>query len=310
MKPKGQAARFGQYWTNGTWSWTGDKEHQLWFPYAAPPPRIGKGAPNRWAAKQPIETPPFEYRLAFMVAGWRPVSQAEEVEARELFRRRNTVHRVNKEPEPDLDNLRYSPPRQGLALEDYASSVCWLEARSGLVKRNGVWTQMRRPIAGEEWDSRGYTVNSLPDGLMLSREERELLARILAKSPGRNRGRPPIGERAMTAAERKQRSRNQKAKASLPRGRNEPSTAVPMPLGPAVPGTYPRYEAIILEIETMITKLLDVELAERYHEYLGQVLDRLVIAPPDYIISREEFTIITAAAVLADKLLLKPPELH
>ena len=89
MKPKGQAARFGQYWTNGTWSWTGDKEHQLWFPYAAPPPRIGKGAPNRWAAKQPIETPPFEYRLAFMVAGWRPVSQAEEVEARELFRRRN-----------------------------------------------------------------------------------------------------------------------------------------------------------------------------------------------------------------------------
>jgi len=302
VKPKGQAARFGQYWTNGTRSWTGDKEHQLWFPYGAP--RVGKGAPNRWPSKQPIETPPFEYRLAFMVAGSRPVSAAEENEARELFRRRN-ASRLRSQKIGSFWFCEHS------SVEEYASGVCALEMRDPkLVKRNGVWTQMRRPIAGEEWASRGYTVNSLPDGLMLSREERELLARILAKSPGRNRGRPPIGERAMTAAERKQRSRNQKAKASLPRGRNEPSTAVPMPLGPAVPGTYPRYEAIILEIETMITKLLDVELAERYHEYLGQVLDRLVIAPPDYIISREEFTIITAAAVLADKLLLKPPEFH
>jgi hypothetical protein len=120
-------------------------------------------------------------------------------------------------------------------------------------------------------------------------------------------GRPPKFGRAMTPKERKRLERE--LKALPPQERNEPSTAVPMPLRAAVPGTYPRYEAIILEIETMITKLLDVELAERYHEYLGQVLDRLVIAPPDYIISREEFTIIAAAAVLADKLLLKP-ELH
>ena len=297
MKPKGQAARFGQYWTNGTRSWTGDKEHQLWFPYGAP--RVGKGAPNRWPSKQPIETPPFEYRLAFMVAGSRPVSAAEENEARELFRRRN-ASRLRSQKIGSFWFCEHS------SVEEYASGVCALEMRDPkLVKRNGVWTQMRRPIAGEEWASRGYTVNSLPDGLMLSREERELLARILAKSPGRNRGRPPIGESAMTAAERKRRSRNQKAKASLPRGRNEPSTAVPMPLGPAVPGP-----SLILEIEHMVSKFLEFELAEKYHQYLGEVLDRLAAAPPSYILSREEFTIVAAAGVLGRRLLKPAAEFH
>ena len=295
MKPnKGQAARFGQYWTNGTWSWTGDKEHQLWFPYAAPPPRIGKGAPNRWAAKQPIETPPFEYRLAFMVAGWRPVSQAEEVEARELFRRRNTVHRVNKEPEPDLDNLRYSPPRQGLALEDYASGVYGLEARSGLVKRHGVWTQMRRPIAGEEWESRGYTVNSLPDGLMLSREERELLARILAKSPGRKRGRPLIGEQPLNALQRKRRERA-KAKTLLPRERNEPGAVVSVPLGHAAPGVH-----FIVKRNNMFLEKMARQQQE-FLDRLSKLLDRLESAQPDYIMKWDELEILADAAAAYDR---------
>jgi hypothetical protein len=307
MKPKGQAARFGQYWTNGTWSWTGDKEHQLWFPYAAPPPRIGKEAPNRWAAKQPIETPPFAYRLAFMVAGWRPVSKAEKVEARELFRRRNTVHRVNKEPEPDLDNLRYSPPRQGLALEDYASGVCWLEARSGLVKRHGVWTQMGRPIAGEEWASRGYTVSSLPDGLMLSREERELLARILAKSPGRKRGRPLIGEQPLNALQRKRRERA-KAKALLPRESTEPG-AVSLPLG-AVPG--PNF--IVKRNNMLLDRMNKMEaqqdamwgFLERLARQFDEVIARLD-KDPDRMITSEEFRILTAMGFLGHRM---KSELH
>jgi hypothetical protein len=58
----------------------------------------------------------------------------------------------------------------------------------------------------------------------------------------------------------------------------------------------------------MITNLLNVELAERYHQYLGEVLDRLMTAPPDHILSREEFTVVTAAAVLADRLM--PRRLH
>jgi hypothetical protein len=131
------------------------------------------------------------------------------------------------------------------------------------------------------------------------------------QSPQTNKpGRKPIGEVAMTGAQRRMKHYYaHKQTKTLPLQERSQPGAVSLPLG-AVPGPYPRYEAIILEIETMITKLLDVELAERYHDYLGQVLDRLVIAPPDYIISREEFTIITAAAVLADKLLLKPPEFH
>src|SRR5262249_37719495 len=45
--------RFGRYWAEGTGSWTGAKGHPLWFPYAAPPPRVGAAAPRRWAAEPP-----------------------------------------------------------------------------------------------------------------------------------------------------------------------------------------------------------------------------------------------------------------
>ena len=171
------------------------------------------------------------------------------------------------------------------------------------------WKLNPRKTEWPEIQGKPFAVNWKSKQQVL-REALELSGGVIQVCPPEKTTAPPIGECAMTDAEYKRRSRaKQKAKTLPPQERNEPGAVVPMPLGSAVPGTYPRYEAIILEIETMITKLLDVELAERYHEYLGQVLDRLVIAPPDYIISREEFTIIAAAAVLADKLLLKP-ELH
>jgi hypothetical protein len=91
---------------------------------------------------------------------------------------------------------------------------------------------------------------------------------------------------------------DQKSKTERP----EPGAVVPMPLGPAVPGISTAYE----EIEQMIESLL--RRAEKYDEYLGEVLDRIAEAPANYILSREEFTIVAAAAVLADRLL--PKELH
>ena len=245
----------------------------------------------------PPGSPPFKYRPAFMVAGWRPVSQAEEAEAS----RRSAIHRVDWE---------YPSPREPLALGEFASGVHQLEMRDACRwcrDGRGIWVQGAQPISAEEWGPHGYSVSSLPDGLMLTREDRELLARILKKSPGRNRGRPPIGERAMTEAKRQRRSRARRAVIAPVRG-SQPGTVAPVPLGPAVPGTYSGYESLNIEIEQMITNLLDVELAERYHQYLGEALERLMAAPPDYILTREEFTIVAAAGVLGRRLL--PMEYH
>jgi len=289
--------RFGEYWANGTRSWIGDRE-PLWFPYGAPAPRIGIAAPKRWA-DQPVEIPPFKWRLAFIMDRSRPVSQAEEAEARELLRRRTATRRT------DLHKIgSFWFDRVPHAIEDYASSVCWQEMQAAhLVKGNGnIWRHAKQPFSHEEWAKLGCKVSSLPDGLMPSREDRELMARVLAKSPGRNRGRPPLGESAMTGAERVARHRAQKL-SQLPATQRAlpPGAAAPMPLWPAVPG-------ISMEIEQMIESLL--RQAEKYDAYLGEVLDRLADAPPDYILTREEFTIVAAAAVLADRLLPKRTEYH
>jgi hypothetical protein len=160
------------------------------------------------AGLPPPGSPPFAYRPAFMIAGWRPVSWAEEAEARELQRRIAAVRRTRKEPEPNLENLLYSKPRHqaGLYAEwppEYAPAVYRLEmetARALVRDGRNVWVQ-RAP--GHEWmQADGYSVETLPDELMLSREDRELLARILEQSPGRERGRPPIGENASAVVAR------------------------------------------------------------------------------------------------------------
>jgi len=65
-----------------------------------------------------------------------------------------------------------------------------------------------------------------------------------------------------------------------------------------------------LEIEQMVSNFLEFELAEKYHQYLGEILDRLAAAPPSYMLSREEFTIVAAAGVLGRRLLKPAAEFH
>jgi hypothetical protein len=77
------------------------------------------------------------------------------------------------------------------------------------------------------------------------------------------------------------------------------------PAGAVSPRTRPPYQPLV-EIEQMIERLL--QRAEKWDDYCGEILDRLADAPPDYILTREEFTVVAAAAVLADRLL--PPKLH
>ena len=72
----------------------------------------------------------------------------------------------------------------------------------------GLWQQGALPICRDEWDARGHDVETVPKRLILSPEDRGLAARVLAKSPGRNRGRPPSnGLWSMTNTERSRRHR-------------------------------------------------------------------------------------------------------
>ena len=106
----------------------------------------------------------------------------------------------------------------------------------------------------------------------------------------------------MTGAERV--AKHRKAKALPTQERRQPGAVVPvLPLRPAASGI-----SMIEEITRMVANLLDHDLAERYHEYLGQVLSRLADVPPNYVLSRHEFTVVAAAAAMADRLL--PKELH
>jgi hypothetical protein len=258
-------------------------------------PRIGPLAPRRWA-DQPVETPPFIYRLPFLIAGSRPVSKAEIAEATRLFQRRKATARARKEPEPNLENLTYSEPRNraGHYAEwppKYATGICALEMRDAcaLIRDGrGVWVQ-RRPE--DEWTGAdGYSIEQLSDALTLSREDRELLTRILAKSPGRNRGRQPMGDSAMTTAERVAKHRAQK-KLQLPATQRALGTVKPPPLGPAVPGTN-----LIIERNRM--------LLEKMARQQDEILDRLdqilecLIKDPDRPITREEFQILAVAGTL------------
>ena len=68
----------------------------------------------------------------------------------------------------------------------------------------GVIVQGAIEIAREEWERFVVTGHPMPT---IVPADQKLCARILAKSPGRKRGRPPINGKAMTDAERKQRQR-------------------------------------------------------------------------------------------------------
>jgi hypothetical protein len=68
----------------------------------------------------------------------------------------------------------------------------------------GVIVQGAPSIAREEWDGMEVEEYDMP---YVSAADQALLARILAKSPGRKRGRPPVNGKAMTDAERQRRHR-------------------------------------------------------------------------------------------------------
>jgi hypothetical protein len=205
--------------------------------------------------------------------------------------------------------LRWSPPSGGISLAAWEAKqrewkfdpvmTVWPEIKGPPHRQDAVthnnkhkqdeclwWTLYYRAISGE--------IQICPP--------EKTTAQLLKRKVGR----PLIGERPMTDAEYKRRSRaKQKAKALPPQERNEPGAVVPMPLGHAALGT-----SLILEIEQMVSKFLEFELAEKYHQYLGEVLDRLAAAPPSYILSREEFTIVAAAGVLGRRLLKPAAEFH
>jgi hypothetical protein len=155
-------------------------------------------------------------RLAFEIVGFRAVSGAEIEEATALFRRRAAISRADRP---------YS------SREEFAIGIYQLELRDAqrkaFARRKSAIPTLRNPldasrherddvggegdgfgvivggeIALEEWD--GFKIKDYP---MRRRADQDLCARILAKSPGRKRGRPPIGAQAMSDKERKQRQR-------------------------------------------------------------------------------------------------------
>jgi hypothetical protein len=166
----------------------------------------------------PAGSPPYMFRLAFEVAGRRQVSRAENDEARRLFLQRAALRKFN---------VPHDVPHDSRA--EFAMGVSQLERlEAGRRAFNravvpaspadgaaaiGPWQQGAGAISAEELSS--YSVEALPDELIVSPETRSLLARILAKSPGRKRGRPPDGRRAMTDAERARKRRRQVKLAEL-----------------------------------------------------------------------------------------------
>jgi hypothetical protein len=103
-------------------------------------------------------------------------------------------------------------------------------------------------------------------------------------------GRPPIGERAMTNAERKRRERN---KTHPPQMRSRPGTVKPPPQGPTVPGSnliIERNEMLLDQMARQSRKL--DEILRR----LDDVLARLKSAAPDHVLTRDELEVIADAA--------------
>jgi hypothetical protein len=203
--------------------------------------------------------------------------------------------------------LRWSPPSQGIFLAAWEAKqrewkfdpvmTGWPEIKGSPHRVDAVTHNSKRKHDECLWWTRYYRATG--GEIQICPPEK-----TAAQLQRRKVGRPPIGERAMTDAEYKRRSRAKQT--LLPRERPEPGAVVPStPFGPAVPGT-----SLILEIESMVSNFLEFELAEKYHQYLGEVLDRLAAAPASYILSREEFTIVAAAGVLGRRLLKPAAEFH
>jgi hypothetical protein len=185
----------------------------IWRGWTAPPPRIGAAAPKRWAA-EPAGPPPFAYRAVYEALA-RLITPWEYAQARlnylawrrerhgdfatGIFRlemadaRRRAGHRsVYRAPVANDDYGRKMT--SGAAYSD--------DKNNGTARALGPWRQGVDPISHDEWRTRGYGMASIPAKLISSPKDRALLARVLAQSPGRDRGRPTVNDEPMTDAER------------------------------------------------------------------------------------------------------------
>jgi hypothetical protein len=177
-----------------------------------------------------------EARERFEAAGWRPVSDAEIAEAKELFRRIRAARRAGADL-PYRSKAEFAAGIYALEMRDayqkchtrrveYGaagvlskedktrknSDGAWVKTAkekdrdTGWARAYGPTRQETQFIAHDEWG--GFHIENPHPSVDISTEDRKLCARILAKSPGRPVGRPPEGERAMTDAERQQKRRD------------------------------------------------------------------------------------------------------
>jgi hypothetical protein len=175
-----------------------------WNGLTAPAYRVGASAPNRWAAEPPTNHPPFAYRAAYEAAGWRPIAPHE----REISENDRRWPR-------NVDKECVSP------LREYARELRKLEAQDARPKMRRVATgafpghawQGGTPnqISREDWnvggDKAGRPAYSVLQTDQLPPTIWRLFRNILATSPGRPRGRPPLGDRRMSDTERQRKRR-------------------------------------------------------------------------------------------------------
>jgi hypothetical protein len=199
------------------------------------------------AIMPPPGSPPFAYRPVFEAEGRRRMSRAEAEEARRWLLHRVAIHKMDApyaSREEYAVGIYALEMRDGKRKVFTRSRAAMPLAGSGTVAGDtgvaagiGPWRSGAPPLTRDELE-RGFGVLSPDDAiqfhlkgdqgdgdLFLSRAnvdlllrilandlsqltaDRDLFARILAKSPGRKRGRPPTGERAMTNTERSRKHR-------------------------------------------------------------------------------------------------------
>jgi hypothetical protein len=145
----------------------------------------------------PPGSPPYQFRPAFEVAGRRDLTVAEAEEAQRVSLRRAAISVAEAK-----ENQRLMGRHLACDLEEFAVGVHQFELRDS--KRKGSFKRLvLDPLEGDDslgsWQmavpsseelAGAYSIETLPEELILTVEDRELCARILAKSPGRKRGRP------------------------------------------------------------------------------------------------------------------------
>jgi hypothetical protein len=182
--------------------------------------RISQNSAKKTAIKSPfyrcheIRTvhPPFAYRAAYEAAGWRPIAPHER-----------EISEIDRRWPRNVDKECVSP------LREYARELRKLEAQDARPKMRRVATgafpghawQGGTPnqISREDWnvggDKAGRPAYSVLQTDQLPPTIWRLFRNILATSPGRPRGRPPLGDRRMSDTER-QRKRRAKWKTPKP----------------------------------------------------------------------------------------------